>query len=142
MNLWLLIIYKIMGKCILYDLPLILTHRHRLSVQIACTCLLTECRTYTACELREAVRLAESCKCVLKIIVIQHIIPLRYEIVQWTSGCHSTYIHSRLTKWYATIHASCSLKSLLFSAKRNMEFVEVLDSFLWGKLCTCLSLIL
>ena len=80
--------------CLLNNSQLIFFSTYWLSVKSACTCLLTQCRTYTACKLREITGLVKSVVCSLPISLIYQVIPLWYKIVKWTSACHSLDSHT------------------------------------------------
>ena len=61
---------------------------------------------------------------------IDKIIPLRYQIVQRTSACHSHDGHTGLAERHTAVHASCALNLLFFHGKWNMKFLKIFDALL------------
>ena len=83
--------------------------RYGVSVQSAGAGCFAQCRTYSGGKLREIVSLLQTVICSLPVAGVYQVIPLRHQVVQGTSACHTADHHSCLTEGDAAFHAACSL---------------------------------
>ena len=115
-------------KCLFNDGIFIFLDCDRIAVQSAGAGLFTQRRADTGGELRETVGEQQTVCRLVPEPVVNHVVPLRAEIVQRTSGDHAKDRLACLAERHTAVHAACALFAAFFVRKRRVKFTIGLDS--------------
>ncbi len=83
----------------------------------------TRCRTRCTCEFRKIIHFMFTLQCFFPLSLIHEVIPLWYQVIYWTTCCHTINFSTGLTSRDTTIHTTCTLLSnFCFRHRRRVVF--------------------
>ena len=78
---------------------------------------------------RERGGLAQTRQRMLPVAAVNHIVPLRNQVVQRTAGVHAGELHTALAERHAAVHAACALLLPMLSIEGRVKFVKVFNAY-------------